>query len=146
MTAYDAEYPLYGIARHKGYPTLLHRNILSKYGPSPIHRMSYRPVYESVKKGDIISESEKIINSKATRKKREDTTEENATDAAEETAAARKVRNIEGGVEKRKLAAAPDVTRISTSSRVTRSSMRKRMQAEASDESTQKKKISRKKK
>jgi ribonuclease HII len=49
MTSYAAEYPSYGLAQHKGYPTLAHRTVLAKLGPSPIHRMSYRPVYESVK-------------------------------------------------------------------------------------------------
>jgi len=34
----------YGFELHKGYPTRLHRERLALYGPSPIHRRSFRPV------------------------------------------------------------------------------------------------------
>lgn len=34
-------YPGYGIERHKGYGTKLHRELLKKNGPSPMHRMSF---------------------------------------------------------------------------------------------------------
>ena len=34
----------YGILQHKGYPTALHRQRLEIYGPSPIHRLSFRGV------------------------------------------------------------------------------------------------------
>jgi ribonuclease HII len=34
-------YPLYGYEKHKGYPTKLHREMIHKYGPSPIQRMSF---------------------------------------------------------------------------------------------------------
>lgn len=44
MLAYDAEYPQYGFARHKGYGTKVHMDALRKFGPCPIHRMSFRPV------------------------------------------------------------------------------------------------------
>lgn len=37
-------YPQYDLARHMGYPTTFHLEALKKYGPSPIHRKSYRPV------------------------------------------------------------------------------------------------------
>ena len=46
MLQYDAEYPQYGFARHKGYGTREHLDALKKFGPSPIHRKSFRPVYE----------------------------------------------------------------------------------------------------
>ena len=46
MLAADAEFPEYGFARHKGYGTAEHLEALKKYGPSPIHRKSFRPVYE----------------------------------------------------------------------------------------------------
>jgi len=36
------KYPAYGFARHKGYPTPEHRQALEQYGPSPIHRLSFR--------------------------------------------------------------------------------------------------------
>ena len=35
-------YPEYQFARHKGYPTALHYELLEKYGPCPIHRRSFR--------------------------------------------------------------------------------------------------------
>lgn len=37
----DREYPAYGIAVHKGYPTKAHMDILRKIGPSPIHRKTF---------------------------------------------------------------------------------------------------------
>lgn len=46
MVAYDAEYPAYGFARHKGYPTPWHLRALCTHGPSPIHRRSFTPVRE----------------------------------------------------------------------------------------------------
>lgn len=44
MDAYDKEYPQYGFARHKGYGTAEHIEALRKYGPCPIHRLSFEPV------------------------------------------------------------------------------------------------------
>ncbi len=40
----DQQYPLYGFARHKGYPTSAHLESLQMYGASPVHRRSYAPV------------------------------------------------------------------------------------------------------
>lgn len=37
----DALYPMYGIAKHKGYPTAAHMEAVRTYGPSPIHRRSF---------------------------------------------------------------------------------------------------------
>ena len=34
-------YPQYGYEKHKGYPTKAHRELIKKYGPSPIQRMSF---------------------------------------------------------------------------------------------------------
>ncbi len=44
MMVFDKRYPLYGFKRHKGYPTKEHLNALERYGPSPIHRLSFGPV------------------------------------------------------------------------------------------------------
>lgn len=44
MDEYDAAYPGYGFAQHKGYGTQVHMDALRKYGPCPIHRRSFRPV------------------------------------------------------------------------------------------------------
>lgn len=37
----DAQYPEYGIAKHKGYGTKEHREALIKYGPTPIYRTKF---------------------------------------------------------------------------------------------------------
>ena len=44
MDEYDKEYPQYGFASHKGYGTAQHIEALKKYGPCPIHRMSFEPI------------------------------------------------------------------------------------------------------
>lgn len=41
MCAYAKLYAAYGYERHKGYPTLEHRTLCRKLGPSPIQRMSF---------------------------------------------------------------------------------------------------------
>lgn len=38
---WDAQYPEYGIAGHKGYATKLHRERLLTFGASPMHRQSF---------------------------------------------------------------------------------------------------------
>lgn len=40
----DKQYPQYGFAKHKGYPTALHLQMLALHGISPLHRLSYAPV------------------------------------------------------------------------------------------------------
>lgn len=40
----DREYPQYSFAKHKGYPTAAHLEMLALHGVSPIHRLSYAPV------------------------------------------------------------------------------------------------------
>lgn len=37
----DRLYPMYGIAKHKGYPTKEHMDAVRQYGPSPIHRLTF---------------------------------------------------------------------------------------------------------
>lgn len=41
MLRLDAEYPQYGWAENKGYPTAAHYAALQQYGPSPYHRMTF---------------------------------------------------------------------------------------------------------
>lgn len=48
MAEYDRQYPQYGLAQHKGYGTKVHMDALRKYGPTPIHRMSFKPVPLSI--------------------------------------------------------------------------------------------------
>ena len=40
----EREYPGYGFAKHKGYPTPEHLKALAKLGPCPEHRRSFGPV------------------------------------------------------------------------------------------------------
>ncbi|MCF7817814.1 MAG: ribonuclease HII [Kiritimatiellales bacterium] len=42
----DAQYPAYGFASHKGYGTKQHLAALQKYGATPAHRKTFRPVAE----------------------------------------------------------------------------------------------------
>lgn len=44
MLEFHKQYPAYGFARHKGYATVSHKELLRMHGPSPIHRKSFRPV------------------------------------------------------------------------------------------------------
>ena len=44
MDELDRQYPHYGFARHRGYPTRAHVAALERHGPSPIHRRSFGPV------------------------------------------------------------------------------------------------------
>ena len=44
MVALDQVYPLYGFAKHKGYPTAMHLEKLSLHGVTPYHRVSFKPV------------------------------------------------------------------------------------------------------
>lgn len=43
------QYPEYRFEQHKGYGTALHYAMLDKYGPSPIHRMSFLKKWEERK-------------------------------------------------------------------------------------------------
>lgn len=42
MLEYDALYPGYGFAKHKGYPTAEHKEALRRLGPCPIHRLTFK--------------------------------------------------------------------------------------------------------
>ena len=44
MHELDRQYPGYGLAVHKGYPTAMHLQALRTLGPTPIHRRSFAPV------------------------------------------------------------------------------------------------------
>jgi ribonuclease HII len=47
MNELDKKYPLYEFKKHKGYGTKLHLENIKKYGPTPIHRLSFAPLKES---------------------------------------------------------------------------------------------------
>ncbi len=42
MLELDKQYPQYGFAKHKGYPTKAHYEAIAQYGPCPAHRTSFR--------------------------------------------------------------------------------------------------------
>lgn len=44
MDELDQEFPQYGFAQHKGYPTKLHFEKLAEFGATPYHRKSFAPV------------------------------------------------------------------------------------------------------
>lgn len=48
MAELDQKYPEYAFARHKGYPTKLHLEILAKLGPLPEYRRSFGPVKKAL--------------------------------------------------------------------------------------------------
>jgi ribonuclease HII len=47
MCDWDAVFPEYGLASHKGYSTPQHLAALEKYGPTPLHRQSFAPVWSN---------------------------------------------------------------------------------------------------
>jgi len=48
MVQYHRQYPQYGFAQHKGYPTKAHKIAIREHGCTPIHRRSFRGVREYV--------------------------------------------------------------------------------------------------
>ncbi|GMT96339.1 ribonuclease HII [Corallococcus caeni] len=48
MAELDAQYPGYGLAAHKGYPTAQHVQAIQARGVLPIHRRSFGPVREAL--------------------------------------------------------------------------------------------------
>lgn len=44
MIALDAQYPQYGFAKHKGYPTRQHLQAIMQHGVLPQHRRGFKPV------------------------------------------------------------------------------------------------------
>jgi ribonuclease HII len=47
MVELDKTYPEYGFANHKGYCCLAHLAALRRFGPSPVHRRSFKPVRDA---------------------------------------------------------------------------------------------------
>lgn len=52
MVELDAQFPEYGFAAHKGYGTKKHLEALQRFGATPAHRQSFRPVAE-LKQGEL---------------------------------------------------------------------------------------------
>jgi len=47
MCEWDAVFPAYGLASHKGYSTAKHLAALRELGPTPLHRQSFAPVWQN---------------------------------------------------------------------------------------------------
>ncbi len=52
MEKFHQKYPNYGFDRHKGYGTKKHIEYLTRYGPCPIHRRSFKPVAKKLEIGE----------------------------------------------------------------------------------------------
>ena len=48
MLAYHQQFPQYGFADHKGYPTPQHLAALRAHGACPAHRRGFAPVRETI--------------------------------------------------------------------------------------------------
>ncbi len=57
MEELEAQYPGYGFARHKGYPTRAHIESLQRLGPCPQHRLSFAPVRDCLQKTGGLSQT-----------------------------------------------------------------------------------------
>jgi ribonuclease HII len=44
MRVWDEVFPRYGLASHKGYATPEHCQAIARFGPTPLHRVSFEPV------------------------------------------------------------------------------------------------------
>ena len=52
MIEMDRQFPGYGLAQHKGYPSKTHLEALQTLGVTPIHRRSYAPVRRIIERQD----------------------------------------------------------------------------------------------
>jgi ribonuclease HII len=50
MIEFDAQFPAYGFAQHKGYGTGQHLRALQEHGACPIHRRTFKPVRDVLRK------------------------------------------------------------------------------------------------
>ncbi|MFA6688554.1 MAG: ribonuclease HII [Sphaerochaetaceae bacterium] len=48
----DKRWPDYGFSRHKGYPSEMHRAACERFGPCPIHRLTFHGVLASSRTSD----------------------------------------------------------------------------------------------
>lgn len=49
------QYPMYGIAQHKGYPTRAHMQAIDEHGVLPEHRRSFAPIKRALESADTLS-------------------------------------------------------------------------------------------
>jgi ribonuclease HII len=52
MLLLDEDYPGYGFASHKGYPSKAHLEALERLGILPVHRLTFGPVRRIVERGN----------------------------------------------------------------------------------------------
>jgi len=50
LISLDSQYPEYGFAKHKGYPTAQHMAAIEAHGILPIHRRSFGPIARLLKR------------------------------------------------------------------------------------------------
>ncbi|HTR26939.1 MAG TPA: ribonuclease HII [Terriglobales bacterium] len=55
IAAWDPIFPIYGLASNKGYSTPRHLAALREYGPSPLHRQSFAPVWNAPVPQELLS-------------------------------------------------------------------------------------------
>ena len=55
ISAWDPVFPVYGLASNKGYCTPRHLAALREYGPSPLHRQSFSPVWSAPIPQEVLS-------------------------------------------------------------------------------------------
>jgi len=60
MAALDEEFPGFGLAQHKGYPTPVHLEALNRLGATPHHRRSFRPVAEAIERKGVYQVVEEL--------------------------------------------------------------------------------------
>ncbi len=57
MAELDLQFPDYGFAQHKGYPTAFHLEKLAKHGATPHHRRSFAPVRNALLDAEVLASS-----------------------------------------------------------------------------------------
>ena len=55
IAAWDPVFPNYGLASNKGYSTPHHLAALREHGPSPLHRLSFAPVWDAPVPQEVLS-------------------------------------------------------------------------------------------
>lgn len=61
MAELDLQFPDYGFAQHKGYPTALHMERLALHGVTPHHRRSFAPVRNAILDAEIAASAGQIL-------------------------------------------------------------------------------------
>jgi ribonuclease HII len=67
ITQWDPVFPVYGLASNKGYSTPHHLAALRQYGPSPLHRQSFAPVWSAPVPQEVLAFMLDQDDSQATR-------------------------------------------------------------------------------